>query len=200
MSISPSILYAPCPCGSGKKFNFCHLDEVRDSLRDDPTQSDVTTAVRKAMQPFGMVNDVDPIEDRESIRIMFAAMKDRDAGRTADALAGFRKAREMTPKLMTAWNNEALCLWYMERFDEALALQEEGLARSALLDNAVWEGDFTRAKELVEGYRLPARVHPLEMRNWYQALLRYAEATGNTRDAKFARKNLDMLEKAFPDL
>lgn len=131
MSISPSILYAPCPCGSGKKFKFCHFDVVRGQLTGTPTQSDVTMAVRKAMQPFGMVNDVDPIEDRESIRVMFAAMKDRDAGRMADALAGFRKARERTPKLMTAWNNEAMCLWYMGRFDEAVVRQEEGLARSA---------------------------------------------------------------------
>ena len=131
MSISPSILYSPCPCGSGKKFKFCHFEEVRNELRNDPTQSDVTMAVRKAMQPFGMVNDVDPIEDREAIRTMFAAMKDRDAGRMADALAGFRKAREMTPKLMTAWNNEAQCLWMMEMCDEAVARQEEGLSRSA---------------------------------------------------------------------
>ena len=138
MRISPAILYASCPCGSGKKFKFCHLEDVRDLLPDDPTPSEVTMAVRKAIQPFGMVNDVDPIEDRESIRIMFAAMKDRDAGRTADALAGFRKAREMTPKLMTAWNNEALCLWLMERFQDAVERQEEGLARSAEANAYGW--------------------------------------------------------------
>ena len=38
------------------------------------------------------------------------------------------------------------------------------------------------------------------MQNWYQAVLRYAEATDAKDDARFARENLDMLQTAFPDL
>ncbi len=138
MSIPASVLYGPCPCGSGKKFKFCHLEDVRDLLPDDPTPSEVTQRVRQTMQLFGMINDVDPIEDREAIRTMFAAMKDRDRGRTADALAGFRKAREMAPKLFTAWNNESLCLWMMNRCQNAVERQEEGLALSADVNAFGW--------------------------------------------------------------
>ena len=138
MRISPAILYAPCPCGSGKKFKFCHLEEVRNLLPDDPTPSAVTQKVRQIVQLFGMINDVDPIEDREAIHTMFAAMKDRDAGRSAVALSGFRKAREMAPKLFSAWNNESLCLWMMKRFSEAVERQEEGLALSADINAFGW--------------------------------------------------------------
>ena len=50
MKIDGNILYAPCPCGSGKKFKFCCMQTVRDYLPDNPTQAEVTTEVRKAMQ------------------------------------------------------------------------------------------------------------------------------------------------------
>ena len=69
MAIPHSILYAPCPCGNGKKLKFCHYEAVRNELYDDPSPSEVTMAVRRAMQPYGMVNDIDPFESREALRI-----------------------------------------------------------------------------------------------------------------------------------
>lgn len=131
MKIASFILYAPCPCGSGKKFKFCHFEAVRGDLPDNPAMSEVTMAVRKSMQPFGMVNGVDPVEDREAIALMREGMRTRDSEGFGPALALFRRAREMKPRLFTAWNDEAQCLWYLERFDEAVARQEEGLALSA---------------------------------------------------------------------
>lgn len=48
MKIAPALHYAPCPCGSGKKFKFRHLNAVRGALPDDPSSLDVTAAVRHA--------------------------------------------------------------------------------------------------------------------------------------------------------
>ncbi|MBR6022331.1 MAG: SEC-C domain-containing protein [Kiritimatiellae bacterium] len=131
MHIDSGILYAPCPCGSGKKFKFCHYGELRDVLPDRPSPSDVTAAVRKAIQPWNMVNDVDPHEDREAIELMRKGIAARDEGRLAEAEALFRSSRSLQPKLYTSWNNEALCLWLSGRFEEAVRRQEEGLERSA---------------------------------------------------------------------
>ena len=131
MKIDSFILYSPCPCGSGKKFKFCHFETVRGNLPDDPSQSEVTTEVRKAMQPCGMVNGIDPVEDREALSTLYEGIRKRDSEGFGPALALFRRAREMKPNLFTAWNNEAQCLWYLNRLDEAVARQEEGLARSS---------------------------------------------------------------------
>ena len=78
MKIDNNMLYGPCPCGSGKKFKFCCMQNVRDHLPDNPTQAEVTMEVRKAMQPYGMINDIDPVEDREAIDIMQRGVKERD--------------------------------------------------------------------------------------------------------------------------
>ena len=119
MKIDGNILYAPCPCGSGKKFKFCCMQTVRDYLPDNPTQAEVTTEVRKAMQPYGMINDIDPVEDREAIDLMRRGVMERDKRNLDEALRLFRKSREMKPKLYTSWNNEATCLWECGRFEDA---------------------------------------------------------------------------------
>ena len=38
MKIDSAILYGPCPCGSGKKFKFCCLPEVRDGRFAVPSE------------------------------------------------------------------------------------------------------------------------------------------------------------------
>lgn len=131
MRIDSSILYSPCPCGSGKKFKFCCLEVVKNSLGDWPTMSEVTKVVRTFQHPFGMVNGIDPIEDREAIELMRKGIEERNAGNFNEANAIFRKSRELRPKLYTSWNNEAMCLWCRGDFDEAVKIQEEGLAHSA---------------------------------------------------------------------
>lgn len=92
MRMSSSILYAQCPCGSGKKFKFCHYDAVRNYLPDDPTPSDVTEEVRRTMQPSGMVNGVDPVNDFESIQAMKEAIELQKYGDYAAAMDKFRRA------------------------------------------------------------------------------------------------------------
>ena len=56
--------------GSGKKLKFCCLEVVRDNLPNNPTQAESTMEVRKAKQPYGLINDIDIVEDREAIRLM----------------------------------------------------------------------------------------------------------------------------------
>ena len=138
MKIDPEILYAPCPCGSGKKFKFCCLELVRDRLPDHPTQAEVTMEVRTAIQPFGLVNDIDPIEDREAIKLMQRGIEKRKAEHLDEALRLFRQSRELQPKLYTSWNNEAVCLWGLKRYDEALKAQQDGQALTGEVNSFGW--------------------------------------------------------------
>ena len=48
--IDQSILYAECPCGSGKKFKFCCYPSIRNDLPRDPTRAEVTEAIRRRSQ------------------------------------------------------------------------------------------------------------------------------------------------------
>lgn len=138
MKIDSAVLYAQCPCGSGKKFKFCCFEKVRNRLCDWPTQSDVTLEVRKAMQPYGMVNGIDPIEDREAIGLLRDGIELRETGELNEAIDLFRRSREMKPRLYTSWNNEAQCLWFLGKFDEAAKCQEEGLALSSDANSFGW--------------------------------------------------------------
>ena len=49
MKIDGNILYAPCPCGSGKKFKFCCMQTVRDYLPDNPED-----AIDRIEREFGL--------------------------------------------------------------------------------------------------------------------------------------------------
>jgi len=51
MSLDSSLLYAPCPCGSGRKFKFCHYEQVRHDLPPRPDPADVAEAVREFLRP-----------------------------------------------------------------------------------------------------------------------------------------------------
>ena len=56
--IDQNILYAECPCGSGKKFKFCCYPEVRGELPKDPSLSDVTMAIRRRSQTARLAEHV----------------------------------------------------------------------------------------------------------------------------------------------
>ena len=53
--------------------------------------------MRKAMQPYGIINDIDPVEDREAIDLMRRGVMERDKRNLDEALRLFRKSREMKP-------------------------------------------------------------------------------------------------------
>ena len=154
-------------------------------------------------------NPLSPEDDKAFQRASHAVNTSRPGTKTfAKGRRGLEELLARYPDYHRLAFNYAVALLRDGEHDEAVRRCEKivaehpdyAFARSALLDDAILNGDFARAKELVDGYRLPARIHPLEMRNWYQALLRYAEATGNKADAKNARDNLAMLQKSFPDL
>ena len=138
MKSANELLYAACPCGSGKKFKFCCYPEVRDELPCDATQEDVMIAVRRHMQPFGMINDIDPVEDREAIGLVREGISLRDKGGLDEAIAKFRESRSLKPKLYAAWNNEAVCLWCIGEFDRAIGTLKEGLSFSADVNSFGW--------------------------------------------------------------
>ena len=138
MKISQELLYMPCPCNSGKKFKFCCLETVREHLPFAPDKADITMAVRKAKEVYGMVNNVDPYEDRDAIQTMFKAMEMRRAGMPLEALEALIEARTKTPQLYTAWNNEAQIKWTMGHLEEAIQTQREGLSHSAHCNAYGW--------------------------------------------------------------
>ena len=138
MKISQELLYMPCPCNSGKKFKFCCLETVREHLPLAPDKADITMAVRKAKEVYGMVNNVDPYEDRDSIQTMFKAMEMRRAGMYQEALEALIEARTKTPQLYTAWNNEAQIKWTMGHLEDAIQTQREGLSHSANCNAYGW--------------------------------------------------------------
>lgn len=138
MKINHDLLYGPCPCGSGKKFKFCCFESVRDSLPCNPGRDEVAEAVRRATQPYGKVNDIDPVEDRDEIEVMREGADHRHESEWDDAVELFRKARTMKPKLFTAWDNEAQCLWMRGDFADAVACLKEGLGLSADVNAYGW--------------------------------------------------------------
>ena len=138
MKIEQSILYAPCPCGSGRKFKFCCLDFVRDALSDDPSQSEVTELVRMAMSRTGLPNGVDPVGDKRAIALMQRGVRELVDRRPGKAINLFRQARVLQPSLYTAWNGEAQCLWMKRKADEAIRCQKEGLGYTADMNSFGW--------------------------------------------------------------
>ena len=46
MKIDQNILYAPCPCQSGKKFKFCCWPKYRDRIDDGMSMSEITVMIR----------------------------------------------------------------------------------------------------------------------------------------------------------
>ena len=140
MKINSTILYAPCPCGSGNKFKFCCLEKVRDELPFDPTQSQVTEIVRRAMMPGGKMNgvDFDDKESSEAYDLMIKGSYLSEDGFVEQAILLFRKARELQPKLFSAWDFEAANLWESGHYEEAVKTQKEGLSYASDINIGGW--------------------------------------------------------------
>lgn len=165
MKIDSNILYGPCPCGSGKKFKFCCLPEVRGELSDDADAAEVVEVVRT--RKLGVMNafkghSVHEIEAAERIG-------DRGAdavaeGRLEDAIALFREAHGKIPNLFSAWNNETCCHLMRGDISKARACVESAIActpdtnafgwamkaiiANAVCDGAEYENAIARAKTI----------------------------------------------------
>lgn len=129
--IGQEIVYAPCPCGSGKKFKFCCFKKYRDRLDDDMTLAEVTQLVRcEASGIKSGARSFDPEAERLHDK-GYDFMVSRDFTR---ARATFRRSREIDPEHNASWNNEASCAWEMGDYADACDIQREGNAKMRAVD------------------------------------------------------------------
>ena len=130
--VGQEIVYAPCPCGSGKKFKFCCFKKYRDRLDDDMTLAEVTQLVRcEASGIKSGARSFDPEAERlhdEGYDLMVS-------GEFARARAAFRRSREVDPEHNASWNNEASCAWEMGDYADACDIQREGNAKMRAVDS-----------------------------------------------------------------
>ncbi len=130
MKIDSSILYAPCPCGSGKKFKFCCWPKCRDSFNDDMTKAQFVQTVR--CTAVGIYDNMNASEGGE---VCERGRQNLLEGRFEKARPLFRKARTLDSKMWVAWNNEAICAWETGFVEEAYDLQRKGIEVAAPLRN-----------------------------------------------------------------
>ena len=130
--IGQEIVYAPCPCGSGKKFKFCCFKKYRDRLDDDMTLAEVTQLVR--CEASGIKSGARSF-DPEAERLHDEGYDFMVSREFARARAAFRRAREVDPEHNAAWNNEASCAWEMGDYADACDIQREGNAKMRAVDS-----------------------------------------------------------------
>ena len=125
MKIDQNILYAPCPCQSGKKFKFCCWPKYRDRIDDGMSMSEITVMVRgdEVDRSGVLAND----EANELFGKGYDLMKKGDIER---AVGFFSRARELDETMWTAWNNEATCIWEKCEIEKACELQRKGIEKS----------------------------------------------------------------------
>ena len=130
--IGQEIIYAPCPCGSGKKFKFCCFKRYRNLLDDDMTLAEVTQLVRcEASGIKSGARSFDPEAERlhgEGYDLMVSR-------KFEEARAEFRRSREIDPEHNASWNNEASCAWEMGDYAAACDIQREGNAKMRAVDS-----------------------------------------------------------------
>ena len=120
MKIDQNVLYAPCPCQSGKKFKFCCWPKYRDRIDDGMSMSEITVMIRgdELHMPGVLAND----EANELSDKGYDLMKKGDI---EHAVGFFSRARELDETLWTAWNNEATCFWEKCEIEKAYELQRK---------------------------------------------------------------------------
>ena len=130
--IDQNILYAECPCGSGKKFKFCCYPSIRANLPRDPTLADVTAAIRQRSQSarlaeFGGKSGVlDKDRFHELIR---QGLRYLHSGRYGAAERVLLQAKDEFGMLPTAYNNLALCALVQGKLKEAEEWVQEVVRR-----------------------------------------------------------------------
>lgn len=128
MKIDQDILYAPCPCGSGKKFKFCCFKKVRDELYGDVGPDDVSAIVEERFAPFIDDPGVDPVADHAAIEAACRGKEALVSTKFAEAALHFRKARVACPNMISAWDSEVTGLWNIGEYEVALETALASLA------------------------------------------------------------------------
>ena len=160
--IDQSILYAECPCGSGKKFKFCCYPNIRSDLPRDPTRADVTEAIRRQSHTARLaelvarrgVVDLDRFHE-----LIGRGLMQLQNGRYKEARRAFLQAKDEFDMLPTAYNNLALCALIQGKLKEAEEWAQEAVRRfpvenpfglATYADIRYLKGDLIGALDLVE--------------------------------------------------
>lgn len=134
MRIDNDLLYMECPCGSGKRFKFCHWPLAREKLGlmaakggGEAEKKQVRDVVLQLLKPRGKALDAEAVGGPEELAAMKAAWAPHAGGDWKAARARYRALREAHPEYWPAWNAEALMLWMDGDAEGAVAAQRAAL-------------------------------------------------------------------------
>ena len=219
MRLDNDILYMPCPCGSGKKFKFCCFPECQGKLDGSMTRAEVVKEVRCIKA--GTYEATNP-KARELCTKGHEAFLDFEFDEARDL---FRRARELNPNEVQAWNNGASCEWETGNVEAALELQRKGIENApfrntfGLAAMAIFlhvlgrDGEAAECIERALADRLPlgrdvvVRVcYALALYRRHRDIVDYASASGVDDDGQVAffkataLANLGETERALPPM
>ncbi len=109
--LPPTSRNAPCPCGSGRRWKNCHGAPGRDATALPLDIPSAATAATPEVQ-FALAS----------------ALRDQQAGRYADAIAGYDAALAMVPHHFDALHMRGVARFQHGTFDAALADLDRALA------------------------------------------------------------------------
>ena len=160
--MSQTDMYAPCPCGSGKKYKFCCHQKPQSGA------SSLASARFWAGNSANAEAEYDVLVARDGESFLEAVDLNRDAMRQMQrsefekAIPIFRKAVALSKDYYSPANNLAVCLYVVGKLDEAVRVQRKsledsefenpfGLANLATL--LYFEGEETEARDCLEQAR-----------------------------------------------
>jgi len=164
--IGQEIIYAPCPCGSGKKFKFCCYKKYRSQLSDDMSLADVTQLVR--CEESGIHCDMPTFSPKsEGLYVEGCGLMKKHE--FEKARAAFKRSREADPRHSASWNNEATCAWQTGDYEAAYEIQREGNANMTAIDSfglarlAVYAHTTDREDKAAEALDAALAVPPISV-------------------------------------
>lgn len=160
--MSQTDMYAPCPCGSGKKYKFCCHQKPQSGA------SSLASARFWAGNSANAEAEYDVLVARDGDGFLKAVDLNRDGmhqmrlGAFEKAIPIFRKAVALSKDYYSPANNLAVCLYVVGKLDEAVRVQRKsledsefenpfGLANLATL--LYFEGEETEARDCLEQAR-----------------------------------------------
>ncbi len=121
-------MYAPCPCGSGKKYKFCC--HQRKQAGKAATVLPLTNPVDKSWRELFPGIDIPGLD--EAMALNQQGLRLIEQNRLDEALAPLRQAVGIAPVYFPSANNLALLLFHLGNLDEAIAVQRKSEKASPL--------------------------------------------------------------------
>ncbi len=205
--IDQDILYAECPCGSGKKFKFCCYPSIRDDLPRDPTRADVTDAIRlrsRAARLTELEAKSGALDINRFHELIGRGLRHLHNGRYREAKRVLLQAKDEFGMLPTAYNNLALCALVQGNLKEAEEWVQEVIRRfpaenpfglAMYADIRYLRGDVIGALDIIERAEriVPPSVDQAvrvceSMAHFkdHERIVRYAEESGYADDPGMA--------------